>query len=277
MEYIKPLGLPSAITKLPSDKEYVLKYNLRNQLTFTYETEVSKGINYENYLSKTEILSLPYLGYVAFANTKGIEIEDANSYFTMTYLEGMFSNYEDGKFIVVDDDAEVETDSEIILVSDFGEKVIEYVKDAFGKKIEIKDSENNTFTYELSSKCSNKSCKIVSKITVNTDADFTKLQGYADEVARSNMYQDITPDTADYHIELKVGQMIKITGKNLNGYELTGMNIVEFDDNYIFKATRSGIANGYLFIGKDKSRSIYVTVLENGENEVLTTKTLKVK
>lgn len=259
------------------DKEYVLKYNTKKQLTFTYEVEVSKGINYEDYLAKTEILSLPYLGFVAFASTKGVEVMDANSYFVMNYLEGMFSNYEEGKYIVVDDDAEVETDLEIILASEFGEKVIDYVKDAFGKKIEIKDNENDTFTYELSSKCSDKSCKIISKVNVNSDADFTKLKGYADEVAKSNMYQDITPDSADYHIELKVGQSVKITGKNLNGYELTGMDIVEFGDEYIFKATRSGVANGYIFIGENKSRSIYVTVSENDTNEEISTKTLRIK
>lgn len=260
-------------------KEYVLTYNLNGEPTFTYETVIKEGITYDEYNLKTEALSLPMLGYIASSHTFDVELSDSYTYFILTYLEGMMDYYnEDYTYIVIDDaDAEgLETDAEIILTSQFGSKVIDYVKDSYAKDIKIVDEENNTFIYELISRCETTSCTLTAKLTVNEEGKFDEIKGYADELAKENMYIDITETSADYHIELKVGQIIEISG-DLTGYELAGMDIVDVSEEYNFTATKEGVANGYLYIGEDEPKTIYITVTEAKKGEKLETKTLKVE
>lgn len=258
------------------DEKYTLTYNLKGNPTFTYETEVKEGISYDEYCSKEEGLTLPMLGYIASAYTFGVDIEDSATNFILTYFDGIMNYYDSAEqYIIVDDAEGLETDAEVILTSEFGSKVIDYVKASYAEDITIKDEENDTFTYVLSAKCEEKSCKFTAKLTINAEAQFEKLNGYADELAKEEMYEEITPETADYHIELKVGQTMKITG--VNGYELSGMDVIEVDNEYDFKATKEGIANGYLYVGEDDQKSIYVTVTKAKENEELTDKSLNIQ
>jgi len=259
------------------DKKYNLAYNIDENPIFTYEVKIEKGISYDDYYTKTENLSLPMLGYISSAYTYGVDIEDSSTYFALSYVDGMMDNYDgEGKYIIVDDAEGLETDAEIILTSEFGDRVIDFINDSYEKGIKISDKENNTYTYELTANCEENSCQLVAELTVNQEGNFENIKEYADELAKENMYEEITPETADYHIELKIGQNIEINGKDLNGYELSGMNVVDVDGHYTFTATSEGIANGYLYVGEETTKSIYITVTKPEKNEKFENKILNI-
>lgn len=132
----------------------------------------------------------------------------------------------------------------------------------------------------MTTECSDKSCLFISKLVVNTKANFSKLNGYEEKLAKEDMDENIKPETVDYNIELAVGQSITISGKKLSGYEQTGMDIIEIEENasgYIFKATKPGVANGFFYIGEDSTRTYYLTVTESKDNNKIEDKTLKIK
>lgn len=265
-----------------SDEEYTLTYNLKEEPTITYEVEIKKGISYEEYTTKTDAFSLPMLGYFAISDNKGVEPADYYTYYISTYLYGLFDavDLEKESYIITDDTEGYDENDKIILTSEFGDKVIDYIKYNYDKDIKIKDEEYDTYSYELTTECSEKSCVFTSKLTVNTKADFSKINGYEEKVAKEGMDENITPETADYNIELVVGQSITISGKKLSGYEQTGMDIAEIEGNdsgYIFKATKPGVANGSFYIGEDSTRTYYLTVTEANDNDKPEDKTLKIK
>ena len=87
------------------------------------------------------------------------------------------------------------------------------------------------------------------------------------------MDEDITSENADYHIELVVGQKVTISGEELSGYDLSGMDIVEIEDlmpGYIFAAKKVGIANGQFYLGEDwdKTKTFYITVKEASSDNI---------
>lgn len=257
------------------EEDYVLTYNLKDNPVITYEVEIEKGISYDEYSIKTDALSLPMLGYFATLDVYGVDVLDSTTYFYQTYFNGMMDSidYEKETYIVVDDADEVETDANIILTSEFGDKVIEFIEYNYEKDLVIKDNDNDTYTYEVSATCGDESCVLTAKLTVNSEGNFDKIVGYADELAKESMDEDITSENADYHIELVVGQTINISGKKLSGYELSGMDIVDvesLDSDYTFYAKKSGVANGKFYIGEDSEdvRTFYITVNESNNNDI---------
>lgn len=266
------------------EEDYVLTYNLKGNPVITYEVEIEKGISYDEYSIKTDALSLPMLGYFATLDVYGVDVLDSTTYFYQTYFNGMMDSidYEKETYIVVDDADEVETDANIILTSEFGDKVIEFIEYNYEKDLVIKDNENDTYTYEVSATCGDESCVLTAKLTVNSEGDFDKIVGYADELAKESMDEDITSENADYHIELVVGQTINISGKKLSGYELSGMDIVDvesLDSNYTFYAKKRGVANGKFYLGEDEedARTFYITVKEVDDDSDIEDISLKIK
>ena len=254
------------------DNDYTLTYDLKKEPNITYEFEIKKGTSYEEYLSKNDAISLPMLGYFAVLDTYGVAVEDSYAYFIETYLAGMFDAIDVDKesYVIVDDAEEYSGDAKIILTSEFGEKVIDYIKDTYDKDIKIEDEKYDTFDYELTTNCNDKSCVLTAKLTINPEGKFTEISGYADELAKESMDESITAENADYHIELAVGESITISGEDLSGYDKSGMDIVEIDSldsKYILKATKAGIANGYFYIGEEDFRTYYITVTEDNRNE----------
>lgn len=264
------------------DEDYTLTYNLKNDPTITYEVEIEKGISYDDYSTKNNTLSLPMLGYFAIADAYGVAADDSYAYFAETYLDGMFNVIDEDKesYIITDDVDEYSDNEKVILTSEFGEKVIDYIKYTYDKNIKIEDKKYDTFNYELTTKCDENSCVFTTKLTINPEGKFTEIMGYADELAKESMDESITPETADYHIELVVGESITISGEKLNGYDKSGMDIVEIDSldsEYTFKATKAGIANGYFYIGEEDFRSYYITVTEADKNDKIENTTLTIK
>ena len=157
-----------------------------------------------------------------------------------------------------------------------------YRKDSYENDVKIEDEENNTYTYDLSAECGKKSCTLTASLTVNPEGDFDKIKGYADELAKENMDENITEDNADYNIELEIGQTVTISGKKLTGYDLSGMDIVEVEDlesKYTFTAKKAGIANGNFYLDEDGEdvRTFYLTVKESKKGNKVEDISLKIK
>lgn len=252
------------------DENYEIDVLLEDEIAFTYTINVKNGMSYDDYVSKTSVISLPMFGYVAAVNTFGIDATDAAVYFAQEYIDGMLSNETESKWIVVYDEAEKDmyTDEyEVITADDFGEYALDVVKDSYGKKIEFTDSEK-TFTYELSSVCDKEECNIISKVVVDKEVDYKELKGYYKKVAMESMDSNITPENADINIELNVGQTATLKSKKeISGYGISGMSCYEFSDDYSeIKGIKEGVANGTLIVG-DKEKTIYITVVESDKTE----------
>ena len=173
------------------DATYELNYDLTDDPTFWVETStIEQGMTYEDFQAETEKLVLPMIGYIAVANVQGIEIEDGMLYFMMSYLgNAMGSSSGENSYIIVDDTnssgGEISTDGKnVIYVSEFGDRVMEYVNSLYENGNSISDSNQfDTYTMTVEKEDStDTSCKLVSTLTVNMDADFSQLAGYSDQL-----------------------------------------------------------------------------------------------
>lgn len=269
-------------------EKYKLKYNLDGKPTFSLEVLIEEGMSYEEFIKKTDGLILPTLGYIAVANIQGVELKDASSYCLSTYLLEALNkgNLNKNSYVIIDDlnppegvTIEKTDDPKTIYTSEFGEKVMEYVNNTYNDKQEISDSNGiNSYTFTIDKKeASNTSCKLVATISVNLDADFTKIQGYADKFGNSELKGEITKENADCEFTLIVGQKCNIiTEEKITGYEFYG-DCIEINEDYTqLTAKKAGVMNGYLILG-DHKKSIYITVRENTENVIFSDATLEIK
>ena len=133
------------ITIVVEGKSYTLKYDLTEKPKFTLEIPVMQGMSYDDFKEKTNNLILPMVGYIAVANIQGIEIEDASTYFLMTFMENIFngSTTNEDTYVIVDDRNRSEgSDTKTIYASEFGKRVMEYVNATYKEKQILKDASN---------------------------------------------------------------------------------------------------------------------------------------
>ena len=282
------------ITITTTDGEsYTLNYDLTDKPTFSIESLIQQGMSYADFKEQTDnLLSLPLLGYMAVANIQGAEFEDAIIYFVMSFLESSIndSKSNDNSYIIVDDtdlSDEVttvtsESDQEIIYASEFGERVMEYVNATYKDKQTTTDATNGINSYELAiekNDVTENSCKLVSSLTVNVDADFSKIKGISNQKEEAFLNEDITKDNADYAVTLKVGQKCRFEStEKITSYEISGSgcDYEKINENCAeITGTSVGKANGYIYVGETK-KSFYITVEENSDNQALDTITLKI-
>lgn len=264
------------------DQNYTLNYDLTDQPTFSYEALIKQGMSYDEFSKETDNLVLPMLGYIAVANIQGASVEDATTYFLMSYLSAALNSEQtENSFVIVDDsDPNVTYDkdnSNVIYTSEFGNKVMEYVTNTYPEKQTISDSDLNSYTFTIERlDTTNDSCRLVSTLSVNLDADFSKLNGMADNIA-SSVNKNITKENADFVVTLKVGQKCKFeTNEKISGYEFYGSDCIDIsEDKTEITATNVGEKNGYIYVGNEK-KSIYITVEENTGNETLEPIVLKI-
>lgn len=273
------------------ESNYFLKYNLTQKPTFSYEIPVKEGMNYEDFKSQIDCLNFPMIGYAAVANIQGVEINDALTYFSMIYMKSVLNgSWSSGDSYVIYDDTQADDSVTIdrdendktILVSEFGERVMEYVNATYKDKIVIQDSQDNINSFEWiieKKDVTETSCTIASTLSVNTDADFSKINEYVNKVEESILNKDITRENADYVIDLKVGQKCliesseKMKGHSLSGFGYEYNTIDENSAEIIGKSI--GKANGYININGIE-KSIFITIDENTENKQLETISLKI-
>ena len=281
------------ITLTTDGENYSINYDLTtNNPTFSIEALIEKGMSYADFEEQVDNLLLPMLGYIAVANIQGIEFEDAAKYFVMSYfsnaLSGSWSS--DDSYVIVDDTKlsdgvtidKSQSNSKTIYVSEFGERVMEYVNATYKDKTTIADEKNGVNSYELTTEkkdVTETSCKLVSTLTVNSNADFSKIKENNSQIAEDVLNQDITIDNADYVVTLKVGQKCRFESiEEITGHELYGSSCEYKDiDEKCAEITGKSVgkANGYIYIGETK-KSFYITVEENSENKTLDAITLKI-
>lgn len=198
----------NTINIIEDDETYILYYDLTNKPSFSLEIPIQKGISYDEFKEKTDNLILPMLSYIAVANIQGVDFEDSSAYFLMSYIGNALNGSWSSKnsYVIVDDTNmsdgvtidKDENDTKTIYVSEFGERVMEYVNDIYKDKQIIKDSFEGINSYEFiieKKEETNTSCKLVSTLNVNLDADFSKLNGYADlKIIDSNKKNETTEE-----------------------------------------------------------------------------------
>lgn len=272
---------------------YNLSYDISGEKPiFTYEVPIQKGMSYEEYQKRCEdTLTAPMLGYFAIAKIQGVEEKDIAAYFAFSYLSGALGNgfTTDGNTYVIVDDMNLsdgvtinkdQSSPNTIYTSEFGDRVIEYVNALYKEKQIIQDTTGiNSYVMTIERKdVTETSCKIVSTVSVNLDADYSKIVGYAEKLEDEfTPNTGITKDNADYVIELKVGQKCKLKSiQEITGYETYGGSCIEFsDDRTEITGKKQGNAQGYIYVGETK-KSIYIVVEENTGSAILETITVNV-
>ena len=166
--------------------DFILDYDLSDNPTFTYTADIQKGMSYDDYTEKTDMLSLPLLGYLTIANIQGAEYDDALSYIIEYLIYSAFSNMSSidtsNSYMILEDGVTYTgDDNNVIKKSEFGNRVMEYVDSMYKEKMNLNDSDAlNSFEWITEKQdVSDDSCKLISTLTVNLDADFTKLAEYS--------------------------------------------------------------------------------------------------
>ena len=272
--------------KVTTDEEsYYIDYDLEKEPTFSTKISVRKGMSYQEFKKEAEGLQNPFLGYIAVANIQGTTLEDATTYIVMQAFNSAFSGTtSSNSYVIVDDTDLLEgatinkdpNDTKTIYVSEFENRVMEYVNSIYESKKTIEDKNGaNTFTWTIErTNITDTSCDIVSKLTVNLNGDFSKIKESSEDIFGP---LDKDKEKSDYKITLKVGQSLKIeTNETITGYHKNG-NSVTFKENSYNEivATKKGETKVWLNIGNNQ-KSIYITVEENTNNEKLEPVVLKI-
>lgn len=217
-----------------------ITYDLTNDPTFSYTAEIKQGMSYDEFKDKTDNLSAPMLGYLAVANIQGVDFQDSMLYFTMQLLANTLSNGSSLEFYSIIDDRNLSegvtiikdpNDTETIYASEFGNHAMEYTKNVYGNSLHFSDVEGSLLdSFEWMQELrdvTDTSCKIVSTVTVNANADFSQLigvsEGWAEAFANSLNNNDNEPskpeltDIAGTRYEKSVKKLVELGV--INGFE----------------------------------------------------------
>lgn len=226
-----------------TEKTYY-KINDDNTITFTTYSRYFKGMTYEEYKAQDNGISISAIGYLLIASMSNIKIEDAGFYFLFSvFTLGLSESGEDGltpSFMIIPDDADG-SESEGILVikeSEFGKYALDVVKKQYGDlstpKVISDNKENmiNSYSYKTSNDISKISgltqnedeYYIIGEITVNPNANFSKIDGYANSLGG-----DSSNDNNDVKYDNKTEEI----------------NSTNNDE----KNPKTGIENNYLILG----------------------------
>lgn len=253
-----------------SDDKYEINYELGSKTTFSIETEIKQGMSYDDYKKNTARIDNVFWGYCAVANILGIKYEDSAMYYMLSRLSGIDGSESTGNsytiYTPVPGVTLVDPDENVIISTEFGNRAMEYFNSVYQKdKYTYNDSEEyNTFECVTEKKEKTDTfCKLVETLTINTEADFSKINGKADSL----LDKDVTKDNADYVYTLKVGQKLKFeTSEDYSGYECVGTVIKILEDEKAIVAVRTGTSKGDITFG-NITKSFYITVENNENNE----------
>ena len=205
----------NVIEVIKNNDKYEIEYEIEeDKVTFSIEAEVKQGMSWEEYTklfgdstgdaSDGNIEDGLAMGYYAVANILGAEYKSAAWYYTLTRIEGYKGKYaKSDKWIIMKDAegvTEIKTDSseeKVLNTKDFANRTMEYFNSIY---------KDDTYTYEDSNHCNtyksitekkektDTSCKLIEKIIINTNADFSKLKVDMDSVLDNG----VTEENADY-------------------------------------------------------------------------------
>ena len=285
----------NVITITTDDKSIEITYDFTNEPTFTATSEIKSGMTYKQYQDELEKNIAPLGGYMVlllneYSKKYG---EDSNidiAFYIMALLLGTSQQIDSHSSYKIVDDLNGETiiqdDSKTkqIKTSEFPDKVMEYVNDTFGKKFTISDlEESGVHSYDLTfeqTNVTNESCNIVSTLVIDTEGFYSVL----DKLNEESKEEKKDEENADYKVALKVGQKCNIESNyKSSGYLVTSSSgKIEFSEDYKeFTAIKEGNVYVTLYFkdsnNNEITKSIYVTIEENTNNETLNPVTLKIE
>ena len=225
------------------------KINDNNTITFTTSGRFYKGMTYEEYKNADIGLVMGMIEYGIISQINKVKIKDSMVYYGLSILQfalGPSTGTGSSKpsFIVVPDDQETTADEgvQVIKESEFGQYSLDLAKkqyvDSFNKQV-LKDNQEgmiNSYSYGYSNDLSliqkEDEFYIIGELTINPNADFSKLVGFADKISD-------TPDTdtSDKDSDTKDGN----TSDNVNK-EIKSTTDEETNP-------KTGIENNYLILG----------------------------
>lgn len=229
------------------------KINDNSTITFTTSGRFYKGMTYEEYKNADIGLVMGMIEYGIISQINKVKIKDSMVYYGLSILQfalGPSTGTGSSKpsFIVVPDDQETTADEgvQVIKESEFGQYSLDLAKkqyaDSFNKQV-LKDNQEgmiNSYSYGYSNDLSKipgliqkeDEFYIIGELTINPNADFYKLVGFADKISD-------TPDTdtSDKDSDTKDGN----TSDNVNK-EIKSTTDEETNP-------KTGIENNYLILG----------------------------
>ena len=277
---VESIAVNDNIIEITTDKDkYEINYEIQdNKVVFSSETEIKQGMSYEEYKRNTSNIDSVFYGYFAVSNILGIKYEDSFMYYALVKLSsinGTFDTSNSYTIVTPAPGVTIVPDDKTIISTEFGNKAMEYFNSVYKEdKYTYNDSEQyNTFECVTEKKDKvDTSCKLLETLTINTDADFSKISGASD----SSFDGGVTKDNADYVYTLKVGQKIKFeTTQKYSGYSCVGTGIELSENKNELIATEVGTAKGNITFG-NITKSFYITVEENTNNEQLEDITIKI-
>lgn len=158
--------------------QYEMKYDLTDEPTFEIEMNIKDGMTYDEYEKEQAKMQGPMIGYIAVANLNNVQQEQALFYIVMTYISLFPQN---GEYIIYDDresdfTGDVSSDGkQVIKASEFGDYAMDYINSIYSQTVTIND-ELDTFEIKIEKQeVTDTSCKIVERLTVKKEADFSKI------------------------------------------------------------------------------------------------------
>ena len=262
-------------------KEAKISYDLEKN-EFVYVNEIPNDITYEEYKELNNDISsviIPLYGLNA-----GIDTKDVLSYLSAVALSSLSGTYTlaDANYMIVSDGVTVEGDSDTLVIEE--SKFSEYLDDVLDldyadAKVMSDNTDDGLGLFKETierKKMDNGNNALVTTLTVNEDADFSKLDGYYDKLVDSFIPNDIkaiTKDNADYYVKLYVGQEFIISSDQdikSQGYYygvVEGNEEKESTSTTIYKiATEEGTGKAVIETG-GKKYTFYIEVVANDSDK----------
>ena len=257
------------------------KINDDNTITFITSGRFYKGMTYEEYKNADIGLSLGMIEYGIISQINKIELEDSMIYYGFSILQFVLGSStgtgtSKPSFIVVPDDQETTTDEgvQVIKESEFGQYSLDLAKkqyaDSFNKQVLKDDQEGmiNSYSYGYSNDLSKipgltqkeDEFYIIGELTINPNADFSKLIGFADKISDtpdidvpnkepSDTKDDKEADSKDTSISDSTTEQTKSTG-NEETNPKTGIK-----DNYLVLGT--SLIVGVIMLAITRKKQIF--------------------
>ncbi len=179
----------------PEVFEFSYTINESGTVVFTYVEEVKKGMTEEQFRDASSSgVSVLYPALLV-AKAEGARMSDYGTYLMSVLINKIISAFSNPdnqvKYIIVADGVTVENPDDydfVIPENEFGDYVIRIAEKQYENPMSLKDDDTekgeiNSFVYAATfTKIDDENGKITSSITVDTNADYTKVAGVADRV-----------------------------------------------------------------------------------------------
>lgn len=260
------------ITLKKGDRDYTILYSTSNdKITFSYSLNVEKGMKYAEYNEKIcgDYKVLQLLVYSAVANNYSTSIlSDPAGYYNLILLNNILNgSSQSTKYTVVASEASI-TGDDVILVSEFENKIIDIVDSQFKERYTISDSNGlNSFVCNLTRQnLTANSRKLNVELTIDTKADFSKIFDKSQEIYRSQ--KELAKEKSRYKVKVKVGQKVLVPwAKGIVVYASSFLELSENNKTLEIEGIKEGSTHGIIYTKTGGEESIYIEVEPNTDSK----------